>query len=99
MTQPATTYTSFPPLCIAEGCIQGASDSEEERVARVVSSACDKGLSPRASLVDPSTPDYSPDEDTYLITTAQVPWRVTSPTSFYHDAPGLLEGWPSGTNL
>ncbi|KAI4695835.1 uncharacterized protein J4E88_000005 [Alternaria novae-zelandiae] len=102
MTQPihsSTSYTSFPPLCIAEGYVQGASGSDEERVARVVPSACDKGLSPSVGSVDPSTPDYSPDERTYLITTAQVPWRVTSPTSFYRDAPGSLEGWPSGTNL
>ena len=102
MTQPLsipTSYTSFPPLRIAEGYVQGVSDSDEERVARIVSSACDKGLSPSASTENPSTPDYSPNEDTYLITTAQVPWRVTSPTSFYHDVPGSLEGWPSGTNL
>jgi len=102
MTQPihlSTSYTSFPPLCIAEGYVQGASDSDEEKVARVVASACDKGPSPSASSVDPSTPDYSPDEDTYLIITAQVPWRVTSPTSFYRDAPGSLAGWSSGTNL
>ena len=102
MTQPihlSTSYTSFPPLCLAEGYVQEASDSDEEKVARVVASACDKGPSPSASSVDPSTPDYSPDEDTYLITTAQVPWRVTSPTSFYRDVPGSLEGWPSGTSL
>ena len=102
MTQPldiSTSYTSFPALHTAEDHVQEAPASDEERVARVVSSACDKGLSPRASSVDPSTPDYSPDEDTYLITTAQVPWRVTSPCSFYRDVPGSLEGWPSGTNL
>ncbi|KAI4699830.1 hypothetical protein J4E89_011128 [Alternaria sp. Ai002NY15] len=102
MTQPihlSTSYTSFPPPGIAEGYVQGVSDSDEEKVARVVASACDKAPSPSASSVDPSTPDYSPDEDTYLITTVQVPWRVTSPTSFYRDAPGSLAGWPSGTNL
>ena len=102
MTQPihlSTSYTSFPPLRIAEAHVQETSASDEKSVARVVSSACDKGLSPRAISVGPSTPDYSSDEDTYLITTAQVPWRVTSPTSFHRDVPGSLEDWPSGTNL
>jgi len=103
MTQPlaiSTSYTSFLALRIADDHEQEAPASGERSVARVVSIPCDdKGLSPRAISVDPSTPDYSPDGDTYLVITGEVPWRVTSHASFYRDVPGSLQDWPSGTDL
>lgn len=95
MTQPldlSTSCTSFASLRMSEDYLQGASDSDERSVMRVASSACDKGLSPRASPLNLLILDYSLNENIYLVTTAQVPWRVASPTSFYRDVPGSLEG-------